>query len=146
MWGKRRRKSDGDGVRNKDRDITHHMPPHFTPSNELHASLDRPPVVQAAIRTDRGTGEVNYGRRTEVARADASLGMTVVREDVDIFHASRIDIVDGHQPRTSVPSDPKFHGDNTICFLHIKGEEFSRVELHETWSGTIKKRGVWYTH
>ena len=52
----------------------------------------------------------------------------------------RLGVVDGHQPSTCIPSDPKFHGDDTTRFLRTKSHELRRVELHNTRLGIIDDR------
>lgn len=66
------------------------------------------------------------GGRTEVP--DACLGPSVASGGVGPA-TFRLGVVDWHQPSTRVPSNPKFHGDDTTRFLRTKSDEFSGVEL-----------------
>jgi len=61
-------------------------------------------------------------------------------EDVDVV--AFVGVKNWHQPRTCVPGDPKFHGNNTTRFLRIKSEELNRVELDSMWSGAADSSGI----
>ena len=84
---------------------------------------------------------MDYGWRAEVAHGDACLGSVIDREGVGVF-TRRLGVVDWHQSRTCVPSDPEFHGDDTTRFLCIEGGELGRVELSRMQSGTVERRGI----
>ena len=81
--------------------------------------------------------------RSEVP--DTRFGPSIAMGDVVVTF--RLGVIDGHQPSTCIPSDPKFHGDDTTHFLRTKSRELRRVELHNTWLGIIDDRsGMWYAH